>query len=128
LFAELKRRSQALKGETLALLIASRDPRLPWYVKIFLGLLLAYSFSPIDLIPDFVPVLGYLDDLIIVPLGISLALRMIPAEVMADARRLSDQMLRQGKPISRVGAGMVVVIWLVVLAAVVWSVVRAFQR
>lgn len=127
MIAKLKQRSYALKGETLAILIASRDPRLPWSVKVFLGLLLAYSFSPIDLIPDFVPVLGYLDDLILVPLGVTLALRMIPAEVMADSRRLADERLSQGRPISRLGAGMVIAIWLVVFAALVWSVVRAFQ-
>lgn len=128
MIAKLKRRSHALKGETLAILIAARDPRLPWYVKAFLGLLLAYSFSPIDLIPDFVPVLGYLDDLILVPLGVYLALRMIPTEIMADSRRLAGEQLRQGKPISRLGAGMVIAIWLVVLATLAWSVVRAIQR
>lgn len=127
MIAKLKQHSHALKGETLAVLIASRDPRLPWYVKVFLGLVVAYSFSPIDLIPDFVPVLGYLDDLILVPLGVALALRMIPAEVMADSRRLADERLSQGRPISRLGAGMVIAIWLVVFAALVWSVVRAFQ-
>jgi hypothetical protein len=85
----------------------------------------AYTFSPIDLIPDFIPVLGYLDDLVVIPSLIALALRMIPPEVMSDARRQAEALLQQGKPISRAGAIMVVAIWLVIIIAVVWSIVRA---
>jgi hypothetical protein len=76
------------------------------------------------LIPDFIPVLGYLDDIVITPLGIALALRMIPSEVMSDARQKAEVLLQQGKPISRAGALMVVTIWLVIIIAVIWSVVR----
>jgi uncharacterized membrane protein YkvA (DUF1232 family) len=69
LIATLKNRARTLKREAYALYIAARDPRVPWYAKVFIGVVLAYAFSPIDLIPDFIPVLGYLDDLIVIPLG-----------------------------------------------------------
>jgi len=128
LIAALKDRTVALKREAYALYIAARDPRVPWYAKVFMGLVLAHTFSPIDLIPDFIPVLGYLDDLIVIPLGIALALKMIPAEVMIDARRQAEEPLRQGKPISRAGAIIVIAIWLVVITAVVWSIARAVMR
>jgi uncharacterized membrane protein YkvA (DUF1232 family) len=87
----------------------------------------AHTFSPIDLIPDFIPVLGYLDDLVVTPLGIVLALKMVPPEVMSDARRQTEELLQQGKPISRAGAIMVVAIWLVIIIAAVWSIVRAVK-
>jgi len=127
LIARLKSRARTLKREAYALYIATRDPRAPWYAKAFLGLVVAHTFSPIDLIPDFIPVLGYLDDLVVTPLGIALALRMIPPEVMSDARRQAEALLQQGKPISRAGAIMVVAIWLVIIIAVVWSIVRAVK-
>ncbi|MGC8787801.1 MAG: YkvA family protein [Anaerolineae bacterium] len=125
MLATLKERAEALQREVYTLYIAARDPRVPWYAKVFLGLVLAHTFSPIDLIPDFIPVLGYLDDLIITPLGIALALRMIPAAVMADARQQAEEVWRQGKPVSRAGAAMVLAIWLLVIVAIVWSVARA---
>ena len=81
-----KRRAGQLKRETYAMYLALRDPRVPWYARLVAACVVGYAFSPIDLIPDFVPVLGYLDDLIIVPLGIALALKMIPADVMAECR------------------------------------------
>lgn len=125
LITTVKNRARALKREAYALYIAARDPRVPWYAKAFLALVLAYAFSPIDLIPDFVPVLGYLDDLVIIPLCIIIALKMIPPEVMVEARRQSEEFLQQGKPISRAGAIMVVAIWLVILIAIVWAIVQA---
>jgi uncharacterized membrane protein YkvA (DUF1232 family) len=127
LIADLKKRANSLKKEAYALYIAGRDPRVPWYAKVFMGLVAAYFFSPIDLIPDFIPVLGYLDDLIIVPVGIALAIKMIPAQVMLDARQQAGDLLQQGKPVSRAGAILVIVIWLVILVLVVWLVVRLIQ-
>lgn len=123
----LKSRARLLKRDAYALYIAARDPRVPWYAKVFLGLVVAHTFSPIDLIPDFVPVLGYLDDLIITPLGIALVLKMIPAEVMTEARRQSEELVRQGKPISRVGAVLVIAVWLAILAIMVWWIARALN-
>ena len=82
----LKKAAKRLKAELLALGYAARDPRTPWYARAFALLVLAYALSPIDLIPDFIPVLGYLDDLLLLPAGLWLALRLIPPAVMADAR------------------------------------------
>ncbi len=90
MITKLKNRARALKREAYALYIAARDPRVPWYARVFLALVVAHTFSPIDLIPDFIPVLGYLDDLIVTPLGIFLALKMIPPEVMVDARQKAE--------------------------------------
>ena len=84
---KLKAAARRLEQEVYALYLAYRDPRTPWYARVFAALVVAHTFSPIDLIPDFIPVLGYLDDLIITPLGIYLSLKMIPSEVMADARQ-----------------------------------------
>jgi len=119
----MKRKAATLKRETYALSIAARDPRVPWYAKAFMGLVLAYAFSPIDLIPDFIPVLGYLDDLIVIPLGIVLSIKMIPDEVMIDAREQAEGILRQRKPFSRLGATIVIVFWLTIIAVVTWLVV-----
>jgi uncharacterized membrane protein YkvA (DUF1232 family) len=124
--AKLKERAAALKKELIALSIAVRDRRVPWYAKAGLGLVLAYAFSPIDLIPDFIPVLGFLDDLVIVPAGIALVLKMIPAEVMQEARQQAADPLRQERPGSRLGALLVIAIWLIVLAVVIWLVLRVF--
>ena len=99
-----------------------RDPRTPLYAKLFAACVVAYAFSPIDLIPDFIPVLGYLDDVIIVPLGIVLALRMIPADVMAECRALAEQNRPSSKPRNYIGAAAIVLIWLLAAAlAIQWA-------
>jgi uncharacterized membrane protein YkvA (DUF1232 family) len=123
--ATLKSRAVALETEAYALYIAVRDPRVPWYAKVFTGLVLVYAFSPIDLIPDFIPVLGYLDDLILIPLGIAFAVKMIPPEVLSDARRQAEALMQQGEPSSRTGALLIIATWLIVLAAAGWLVARA---
>src|SRR6267142_5933127 len=87
LLSSLKQRARHLKSETLVLWFAARHPSTPWYAKLLVAGIVAYALSPIDLIPDFIPVLGYVDDLILVPLGISIALRLIPPHVLQDARR-----------------------------------------
>jgi uncharacterized membrane protein YkvA (DUF1232 family) len=104
--------ARRLKAETLALYFAARDPRTPWYARLLVAAIVAYALSPIDLIPDFVPVLGLLDDAILLPLGIALALRMIPAEVMADARGRAQAELAGATPRSRAAAVVIVAIWL----------------
>ncbi len=128
MIAKLKSSAHTLKAEAYTLYIAIHDPRVPWYAKFFMGLVIAHTFSPIDLIPDFIPVLGYLDDLIVTPLGIILALKMIPAEVMADARQQTEELLRQAKPISKAGAIITIAIWLIIIAAVVWSIARMLMK
>lgn len=111
-----KRWAQTLKRETYALYLAYKDPRVPWTGRVFAALVVAYAFSPIDLIPDPIPVLGYLDDLLLVPLGIWLALRFIPDEVMAEARAEAAAAIKQGKPVNWVAAIVVVALWLVMAA------------
>ncbi len=128
MFAKLKEKASILNREVYALVIAARDPRVPWYARVFMGLVLAYAFSPIDLIPDFIPVLGYLDDLVIVPIGIALSLKMIPVQVMTEARQKAEEALRQGKPSSRVGAILIIAIWLIMLAVVIGLLARAARR
>lgn len=124
MLAGWKERVRALKQEAYALYLAMRDPRVPWYARLFMALVLAHTFSPIDLIPDFIPVLGYLDDLLIVPLGIALTLKMIPPEVMTDARRQAEAGLAEGAPVSRLGAVLVVAVWLLLLLAAVWLILH----
>ncbi len=119
-----KNRLRALKSELAALYLAYRDPRTPWYARVAAILVIGYALSPIDLIPDFIPVLGYLDDLIILPLGIFFAIKLIPAEIMASAREkaaYSDQAL----PIRNVwGILIIVSLWLVGLGLVGWLIWR----
>jgi len=112
-----KKQARALKIQTLVLYYAYRDPRTPWYARLFTGFIVAYAFSPIDLIPDFIPVLGYLDDLVIVPLGVLLALKMIPAQVMAECRAKAEQSIDEGKPQFRWMALLIGAAWIVVLLA-----------
>jgi uncharacterized membrane protein YkvA (DUF1232 family) len=126
LLDDLRRRARALKAETLALSFAVRDPRVPWYARLLAVAVVAYALSPIDLIPDVVPVLGYLDDLILVPLGIVLVRRLVPPEVMAEARARAQAELAGGRRVSRAGALIVVTIWLVSAALVGWLLYRAF--
>ena len=118
-----------LKSETYALYLAYRDPRVPPYAKLFAALVVGYAFSPIDLIPDSIPVLGYLDDLILVPLGVALAVRMIPEEVLSECRQKAREMVERGeRPVSRAAAAVIVVLWLalavlgaLVVARMVWG-------
>jgi uncharacterized membrane protein YkvA (DUF1232 family) len=104
--------AKRLKVELTAVYLAVRDPRTPWYARALGAAVVTYAFSPIDLIPDFIPVLGYLDDVLVVPAGIWLVLRLIPAEVMVDARSRAEEQLRRPKPVSWVGAAFIGAIWL----------------
>jgi len=110
--ARWKTRAQQLQAEVYALYLAFRDPRVPWYAKAVAACVVGYALSPIDLIPDFIPVLGYLDDLVLIPLGIALTLRMIPPEVMVECRARARSELADGKPVSRVATAVIVAIWL----------------
>jgi uncharacterized membrane protein YkvA (DUF1232 family) len=120
----MRQRARRLKVEVYALYLAYRDPRVPWYARLFATGVVAYAFSPIDLIPDFIPVIGFLDDLILVPLGILLALRMIPSAVMAECRQRATEMLREGRPTNWLAAGVIIVIWIALAALVVILSIR----
>lgn len=113
--------ARRIKQDVVALWIAARDPRTPILAKVAAAAVAAYALSPIDLIPDFVPVLGYLDDLLIVPLGIMLAVSLIPVSLMAEFRSAAAS--RAEKPISRVGMGVMIAIWVTATAmAVCWAI------
>ena len=120
--AELKQRARHLTAETFALYLAARDPRTPWYAKLLVAGIVAYAFSPIDLIPDFVPVIGYLDDLILIPAGVALAIKLVPDSVLAECRARAQETMQNGKPVSRVAGAVIVVIWVALAAlCVVWA-------
>jgi uncharacterized membrane protein YkvA (DUF1232 family) len=110
--------ARAIKRDIHALWLAARDPRTPWYAKAVALAVAAYALSPIDLIPDFIPVLGYLDDAILLPLGIMLAVRMVPPDVMAEHRAAA--VVTEGWPVSRAGAAVVVALWLLGAMALSW--------
>jgi uncharacterized membrane protein YkvA (DUF1232 family) len=123
LLERLKQRARTLKNEALAVYLAAKDPRTPWYAKALIFFVVAHTFSPIDLIPDFIPVLGYLDDLIITPGGLWLAVRMIPPEVLEEARlRAATQGL--DRSVGRVGAVLIVLLWIVSAAVVIYFILR----
>jgi uncharacterized membrane protein YkvA (DUF1232 family) len=111
--------ARRLKRDVIALWIAARDPRTPVLAKIVAAAVAAYALSPLDLIPDFIPVLGYLDDLLIVPLGIMLAVRLVPAQLMVEFRAAAA--LRDQRPVSRAGLVFIVAVWVAVGAFAVWT-------
>src|ERR687886_961976 len=116
-----KQQVRKLKKETYAIYIACKDSRVPWYARVFAGIVVAYAFSPIDFIPDFIPILGYLDDLVLVPLGIILVLKMIPPAVLAECREKAEAAMDQSKPTSKIAAIVIVVIWLILgILAIIW--------
>ncbi|MDX8494606.1 YkvA family protein [Mesorhizobium sp. VK22B] len=112
-----KRWARTIKRDTVALWLAARDPRVPWYAKAVSGAVAAYALSPIDLIPDFIPVIGYLDDLLIVPLGIMLAVRLVPAGLMQEFR---DEAARRAKPVSRAGLMFMIAVWIAAALVLLW--------
>lgn len=117
----LKQLAKRLKKDIYAIYLASKDPKVPWYARLLAVVVVAYAFSPIDLIPDFIPILGYLDDLILIPLGIWVILRLIPLSVLAECREKAEAIDSQQKPISWIAAGIIVLIWLLLgILAVLW--------
>src|SRR5687767_12749386 len=124
-FRALFRAARRLKSETIAVYLATRDPRTPWLARLIAVVVVAYAFSPIDLIPDFIPVLGYLDDLVLLPLGLALAIRLIPAPVMADCRQRA--LAIAARPTSRSAAIAIVVTWLTLALLAGWLVWQAFK-
>lgn len=109
---KVKNKAREIKRNIFILYLAYRDPRVPWHAKAFAILVVAYAFSPIDLIPDFIPILGYLDDLIIVPIGITLALKMIPTAVIDDCRVKAEEIRANGKPQNWVTGVVFIIIWI----------------
>jgi uncharacterized membrane protein YkvA (DUF1232 family) len=118
LTATLKARAKQLKAEVTALYYAARHPRTPWYAKAFIAAIVAYALSPIDLIPDFIPVLGFVDEIVLLPFAIVLAIRLVPADVMAECRARANDSGRVKSAVGRFGAAFIVVLWI----AAIWLV------
>ena len=123
-FQKLLKWAKRLKQQVLALYLAYKDPRTPWYAKLFGALVVAYAFSPIDLIPDFIPILGYLDDLILLPLGIALAIKMIPKEVMDECSQKAKEAPSTGKRKNWVAGVIVFVIWTIAVFMILMAVIK----
>ena len=117
-------RARRRKEEHYGLYLAYRDPRVPLYGTVFAAVIVGYAFSPIDLIPDPIPVLGYLDDLVLIPLGIALSVRMIPEPVLAECREKASRLSAGSRPVNRVAAGAIVAVWLALAALAVYLTVR----
>lgn len=123
MFENAKEWAKALKRDVVALWIAARDARTPLIAKVLAGAVAAYALSPIDLIPDFIPILGYLDDLLIVPLGIMLVVKLIPTDLMDEFR--AGAALR-AKPVSRTGLAFMILVWLACLSLLSWWVLSRY--
>jgi len=127
MFERLKSRARALKNEAFAVYLAAKDPRTPWYVKALIFFVVAHTFSPIDLIPDFIPVLGYLDDLIITPLGLALAVRLIPPEALEEARgKVATSGVERG--VGYVGMAIILIVWILAIMWVVSIILRLMEN
>ena len=118
--------ARIVKRDVHAIYLAARDPRVPWYAKALALCVAGYALSPIDLIPDFIPVIGFLDDVIIVPLGILAVIKLIPPDIMAEHRALA--LTAQDRPVSRTAAIIIVVIWVAVIAFCTWLGYLAFAN
>jgi uncharacterized membrane protein YkvA (DUF1232 family) len=121
---KLKSRARALKNEAFAVYLAAKDPRTPWYAKALIFFVVAHTFSPIDLIPDFIPILGYLDDLIITPGGLWLAVRMIPPEVLEEARKTAATHSFDRR-VGYIGMALIILAWTVILIGIVYLIIKA---
>lgn len=128
LLEELKQRARRLKAETFVLYLAARHPDTPWYAKLLVAAIVAYAFSPIDLIPDFIPIVGYLDDLVLIPIGIALAIKLVPPTALTECRERAREVMMNGKPVSRVAGAVVVIIWLTLAALCILWVYEAFAK
>jgi uncharacterized membrane protein YkvA (DUF1232 family) len=119
-----ERRAERLKSETYTLYLAYRHPRTPWYAKVFAALVVGYAFGPIDPIPDFIPGVGLLDEMVVVPKGVLIAAKMIPADVFAECQEKARGQAE--KPVSRVAAVVVLAVWLLCVGLAVWLALRIF--
>ena len=119
----LKNRARGLKREVYTLYLVYKDSRVPWWKRLILGIVIGYAFCPIDLVPDFIPILGYLDDLILVPIGISLALKLIPKEIYEECRETAMEEEGNDIPIGKKTALVIIFIWIVGLGILfIWFI------
>ncbi|MBP3040499.1 DUF1232 domain-containing protein [Bacillaceae bacterium Marseille-Q3522] len=123
MFTRIKNWAKKTKKQIYVLFLAYKDKRVPWYARIFAACVVAYAFSPIDLIPDFIPILGYLDDVVIIPLGILLALKMLPDNVMTECTQKAEEVLKNGKPKNWTAGIIIIFLWCLILF---WVIVQFF--
>jgi uncharacterized membrane protein YkvA (DUF1232 family) len=121
---KIKAWARILKKQIFILYFAYKDERVPWYAKLFTACVVAYAFSPIDLIPDFIPILGYIDDVIIVPLGIMLALKMIPERVLTDCEGMAEELMKKGKPKNWIVGTIILLVWGLIL---IWGIITIYK-
>ena len=127
MFDRIKIWARTLKRDAYAVYLAARDPNTPWYVKVLAAAVAAYAFSPIDLIPDFIPILGYLDDLILVPLGIWLVVSLIPEQAMAEYRARASEVMQRPHG-GKIAAIAIIVIWILGAALLCWFALSRWNR
>ena len=123
-----KLRAKQLRVKTYALYLAYKDPRTPLYAKVFAACIVGYAFSPIDLIPDFIPILGYLDDVVLIPLGIVLAFKMIPETVIQECEEKARTALMQDPPRSRTAAVVIITIWFLLMALFLLFILKVINN
>ena len=121
-----KRRARQLSAQTYALYLAYRHPRTPWYAKVFAALVVGYVFSPIDPIPDFIPGVGLLDEIVVIPLGVLIVAKMIPHQVMEEYQEKAREVTEGNKPVNRPAAVIVVAVWLLCAALAIFLATRVF--
>lgn len=121
---KIKSWAKNLKKQIFILYFAYKDERVPWYAKLFTAGVVAYTFSPIDLIPDFIPILGYLDEVILVPIGIMFAMKMIPKAVIADCEIKAEELMISGKPKNWVAGSLILLLWSLLF---IWIAIKAYQ-
>lgn len=119
MYNKMKTWARNVKRQIFILYFACKDERMPWYAKVFTACVVAYAFSPIDLIPDFIPILGYLDDVILVPIGIMIALKMIPKSVLTDCEVNAEEMMKNGKPKNWIVGSIILLIWVLII---IWAI------
>jgi uncharacterized membrane protein YkvA (DUF1232 family) len=124
MFRKLKGWARKVKKQIYILYFAYKDERVPLYAKVFAALVVAYAFSPIDLIPDFIPILGYLDDVIMVPLGVIFALKMIPENVVRDCTEKAEEMIKNGRPKNWIAGSIIIIIWIILLG---WGMMTIYH-
>lgn len=129
LFRRLSQWAKALKADIIALWFAYRDNRTPWYAKLWTALVVGYAFCPIDLIPDFIPILGYIDDVILLPVGVLVAIRLIPRDIMAASRNKAQVWLdeKRRKPKNWVAAVLVILLWIALFLSMLYVTLRYFD-
>jgi uncharacterized membrane protein YkvA (DUF1232 family) len=127
MFEKLKAKANGIKKDIYALYLAYRHPDTPWYAKLLSIIIVGYAFSPIDLIPDFIPVLGYLDDLLLIPLGITLAVKLIPKKVLAECRARAEREKNVIKK-NRIAAIIIITVWIVVLFLCILWIIELFAK